>query len=87
MPNRTKSHETAHIAIHHIGVSPSGLTAIYRVDNPDESVVLGHIKWYGPWRKYCFYPDAKTLFCQACLGEISNQLHTLTKSHREKGRS
>ena len=31
---------------------------------------LGKIKWYAPWRKYCFYPIGGCVFETVCLGEI-----------------
>jgi hypothetical protein len=32
--------------------------------------ILGHIKWYGPWRQYCFWPSPQTIFNPACLQDI-----------------
>lgn len=33
-------------------------------------VRLGEVKWYAPWRRYCFYPDRETLFDRNCLCEV-----------------
>jgi len=31
---------------------------------------LGLIKWYGPWRRYAFFPENETLFDTECLNDI-----------------
>ena len=33
-------------------------------------LVLGIIRWYGPWRQYCFYPAHDTVFNKECLNDI-----------------
>jgi len=30
-------------------------------------VRLGDVKWYAPWRRYTFHPDAETLYDKDCL--------------------
>ena len=32
---------------------------------------LGEVKWYAPWRRYCFFPDGDTLYDHICLDQIS----------------
>lgn len=43
---------------------------------------LGLIRWYGPWRKYTFEPQADTVFDAACLREIADRCELYTKLHR-----
>lgn len=31
---------------------------------------LGEIKWYGAWRKFCFYPSTDTIWDNKCLEEL-----------------
>ena len=33
-------------------------------------VRLGDVKWYAPWRRYTFHPDAETLYDAECLGAL-----------------
>ena len=33
---------------------------------------LGEIKWYGAWRKFCFYPNSNTIWDNKCLEELLN---------------
>lgn len=57
------------------GQSPSGLTKRWKVLNKREGAKVGVIKWYGGFRKYCFFPEDDTLLYDAdCLRMISNYL-------------
>ena len=33
---------------------------------------LGIVKWYGPWRQYCFFPNEFTIFNKGCLDDIQD---------------
>jgi len=35
---------------------------------------LGHIQWYGAWRRYAFFPLGDTLFEATCLRDIATFL-------------
>lgn len=48
--------------------SDSGKTSIFDVFSGDQ--MLGEIRWYAPWRRYCFYPKDNTLFDRNCLLEV-----------------
>lgn len=56
--------------------SPSGKTKIIDVMSKGGDT-LGVIKWFGQWRKYCFYPEKDTIFDKSCLDEISNHINNL----------
>jgi hypothetical protein len=48
---------------------------------------LGQVKWYGPWRQYCFFPGADTVFNVGCMNDICNfigQLMADRKKEKEK---
>lgn len=45
-------------------------TSVYEVRTKNDGFVLGIIKWYGPWRQYCFFPSEETLWSRGCLQEI-----------------
>ena len=60
-------------------VSPQG--------EPTET--LGQIKWYGAWRKYCFFPQngtiaTYTVFEWDCLRDIAQFCEDATKLHKQK---
>ncbi len=65
----------------HVGPSKSGKTQIWAVVNGD--VELGDVMWYGPWRKYCFFPERDTIFEESCLRDIAAFVHSATRDHRE----
>lgn len=41
------------------------------------TMILGHIKWYGPWRCYGFYPAPNCVFEKTCLKDITKQIEKL----------
>ena len=65
----------------YVGRTDSGKTCIWVVKSRNNEPPLGQIRWYGPWRKYVFYPCANTLFDYACLQDIAEFCHTNTRSH------
>ena len=38
----------------------------------DLFIHLGMIKWYGAWRKFCFYPISDTIWDNKCLEQLLN---------------
>lgn len=48
--------------------------------------VLGVVKWYAQWRKYCFFPHAEwgviAVFEQRCLREIAAFIEHETEKRR-----
>lgn len=59
-------------------------TPIYSVCNNRSGVDLGSIKWYGPWRQYCFFPDGDTVWSRSCLDEITFLIGLLMKARKER---
>ncbi len=43
---------------------------------------LGEIKWFGRWRKYCFFPNPNTVYEEICMREIAYFCETATKLQR-----
>jgi len=64
--------------------SKKGKTFVYDVYS-DSGDIIGHVKWYVPWRKYCFFPleYSATVFEQVCLMDLSNYLAQLNIDHKE----
>jgi hypothetical protein len=61
---------------------PAKLTKRWAV-RPKDDGYLGMVSWYGPWRKYCFFPMGNTVYEQVCLREIADFCESETKLHRE----
>jgi len=60
-----------------IDVKPK--TFVYGVFSKTQSTRLGIIKWYAPWRQYCFFPQENTLYSKGCLEDIANFIGELRR--------
>ena len=58
-----------HIAFTEIP-STTKKTKDFIITTADLMVNLAHIKWYAPWRRYCFFPRDNTIFDTTCLKKI-----------------
>jgi len=65
-------------------LTPNPATKRWAVMPKDGSQQIGTISWYGPWRKYCFFPMAATVFEEVCLREIGCFIEGETILHRRK---
>lgn len=54
------------------------------VSTSEVGVVLGDIKWYGGWRRYCFFPnnDLLLVFEEDCLRDIADFCVLQTKHYK-----
>lgn len=52
-------------------------TSIVYVISKSSGDELGLIKWYGPWRQFCFWPALDTIFNVGCLEEIQTVIKLL----------
>lgn len=60
-------------------------TNIYYIyADEDKEILLGRIKWYGPWRKYCFYPEDNIVWDNKCLTELVEYLNELNYEYKRK---
>ena len=53
-----------------------GKTTKAYVRTKDETVI-GIVKWYPAWRRYCFFPDSETLYDSQCMKDISAYIDEL----------
>ena len=47
-------------------------TKVWECINNSWDDVLGEIKWYAPWRQYCYFPMDETIFNVRCLKDIAD---------------
>lgn len=66
------------------GRSPSGKTRVWNVESSHSHVDIGEIKWYGPWRQYCFFPDEYTIYERQCLRDIATFCEEATSKQRRR---
>ena len=57
-------------------------TKIWEVTSTQGSWSLGEVKWFAPWRRYCFEP-LSCILDASCLREIANFCESETKKHKE----
>lgn len=67
-----------------VNVRDGRRTSVWAVLSLDGSKKLGHVSWYGAWRKYSFMPYGMTVFEQECLRYIADFCEAQTKAHRSK---
>jgi len=73
---------------------PNKKTQVWDVYVRNTDTYLGIIKWYAPWRKYCFFPMGEkykngfysvvheTVFEEVCLRDIAKFIETETFRQR-----
>ena len=57
-------------------------TAVYSVMQSDALFVLGFIKWFPAWRRYCFYPEEGVIFDASCLKAIIDFIEKLMEERK-----
>lgn len=62
--------------------SKSGKTLTWRISTVDGTSPLGRIAWWGPWRRYAFFPFDATVFEADCLRDIAAFCEQETAAHR-----
>ena len=90
-----KDYELTHIRMTQEEPSASGKTLIWGVRTKSQSpkdpqgeggTYLGHVKWFGRWRGYSFFPYIDTIYEQKCLREIADFVEARSKEHRASKR-
>lgn len=62
-------------------------TPVYAIHEGSGTNRLGEIKWYGPWRGFCFFPKGNTVFDAECLQQIREWIAELNKRYKEHTRA
>lgn len=57
-------------------------TRIVTVRNRRSLAPLGELRWHGPWRQYCFFPQGDTIFNPGCMERIAGEALSMTHAHR-----
>lgn len=45
--------------------------------------ILGHVKWFGRWRRFAFWPEPETVFDEVCMRELSDFCEKVTQMRAE----
>lgn len=95
MSETVDDYSPKHIYFECEGTSVSGKTKVWSVKAKDGNMFLGEIRWYGPWRRYCFVidklsfedlgePIKKLVYEWVCMRSIADFCEKMTKEQREK---
>ena len=57
-------------------------TWVYGIVSHKWGSKLGLVKWYAPWRQYCFFPENDTIFNPTCMETIIQFVKDLMKERR-----
>lgn len=70
-----------------VEIKDTGKTKVWEIQNSFLGAKIGLIKWFGAWRKYCFFPNEETVFDTKCLNRISEFMDEQMKSRKKKSKS
>ncbi len=71
--------------IHFVKVAEKPKTSVWECRNNKSGFVLGVVKWYGPWRQYCFSQVAILgVFNAGCLDNIAEFIRSLPRKSGKK---
>jgi hypothetical protein len=63
--------------IHFVIIANKPRTQVYSCRNNRSMDELGQIKWYGPWRQYCYFPTVQAVYSAGCLKDIQDFMEEL----------
>ena len=52
----------------------TNVVAVVNIKSQEE---IGEIRWYSPWRQYCFFPYGNTIWNTGCLNDINDMISNL----------
>lgn len=74
--------------IHFVKVEDKKKTSVWECRSNRGDQCLAIIKWYPPWRQYCFFPEfasIHTVFSAGCLADIIHFITYRTAGRRPGG--
>ena len=54
-------------------------TGVWSCRNIRSGEELGIVKWYGPWRQYCYFPTIQAIYSKGCLSDINDFITLISK--------
>lgn len=61
--------------------APKSVTSTWLVQAKRDGAVLGEVRWFRNWRKYCFFPATDCVFEEDCLTDIAAFIIWATEAH------
>lgn len=64
------------------------VTHSYQLVNCSSNDTIGHVQWYGPWRQFCFFPEATSVWSDSCLSCVRDVIAWATQQRQlERGKT
>jgi hypothetical protein len=70
--------------IHFVKVGEKPRTSVWSCRNNRNGAELGRVKWHPPWRQYCYFPAASTVFSSGCLADIETFIRYMSTGEVSK---
>lgn len=67
--------------VHFVEVVKKAKTSVWTCRNNRTGGELGRIRWYGPWRQYCYFPVTQAVYSKGCLADIAAFLKEVSDQH------
>lgn len=74
--------QTQYKYIHFENMNVKGKLPQYICLNNTSGAILAVVKWYSPWRQYCFFPLAETIFNTGCLDDVKDFIRQLMEERK-----
>ena len=72
--------------IHFVVIEEKPKTKVWSCRNNNSGTELGQVKWYGPWRQYCYFPTFNppqfTVYNVSCFEDIIDFIRKVTEDRR-----
>lgn len=72
-----------YLDVRFLRASDTGKTGVFEVVNRRTNYSCGEIRWYGGFRKYCFFPASDTLFDSDGMRFIEAALIAMNENHKK----
>ena len=56
-----------------------GTTRKFECKNNNSQTVLGIVKWYAPWRQYCYFDERAAVYSAGCLDDVADFLREVNR--------
>ncbi|GAG11755.1 unnamed protein product [marine sediment metagenome] len=78
--------KTEYRYVHFVKVDQGPRTSVWTCRNNRSGGELGRVRWYGPWRQYCYFPVSQAVYSGGCLKDICSFLEELAEERKQQGR-
>lgn len=63
-------------------IGPQPKTGVWSVFSKAQGDRLGVVKWFGPWRQYCYFSMDVAVFSSGCFQDLTKFLDALNKAKK-----